>query len=266
MIRIGLAQIDVVWENIEENKKTVENYLKRAVSEKVDWLVFPEMTMTGFSMNTSMAVYYEEQKEYFRKKAQEYHVGIIYGVIAPGQEEKFENHMVFVDENGKECMEYAKIHPFTYGAEGKYYTGGEQVYACRWHDVGLSGFVCYDIRFPQIFQIASMECQVIFVIANWPVARVEQWDALLKARAIENSCYVVGVNRVGKAGRLLYTGHSAVYDYRGNRLTEILEEESLIIADVDETKVPEFREEFPAIKDRRPDLYKKMILQMTPSE
>ena len=262
MIRLGLAQINIVWEDIEANKKTVETYLKRAKEAKVDWIIFPEMTMTGFSMNTSMAIYYEDEKKFFLQKAKEYGIAIIYGLIAKGECDKFENRMVFVDEHGKELMEYAKIHPFSYGAEAKYYTGGSKIYACHWRDSILSGFICYDIRFPQIFQIASQESQVIFVIANWPVERIDQWDALLKARAIENCCYVIGVNRCGRAGRLLYTGHSAVYDYKGHCLNEIKEGEELILAEIDERSVPIYREQFPAVQDRRTDLYKELSLDI----
>ncbi|MBR5046833.1 MAG: carbon-nitrogen family hydrolase [Eubacterium sp.] len=264
MIRIGLGQMDMAWEAIEENKRKVDSFLKEAKEKEVDLIIFPEMTMTGFSMDTSMAVYYEDQNRFFAGKAAEYGISIIYGIIAPGQGEKFENHLVMVDEKGKRVLEYAKIHPFSYGAEGEYYTGGDKVVACRWHDTVLSGFICYDIRFPQIFQTASGECQLIIVIANFPMERICHWDTLLKARAIENSCFVAGVNRTGKAGRQNYNGHSAVYDYLGEPVTGIREEECLIIADIDPAKVQTFREYFPAVIDRRPDLYRKLRLEFYP--
>lgn len=261
MIRIGLGQIDMAWEAIEENKRKVESFLREAKEEQVDLLVFPEMTMTGFSMNTSMAAFYEDQKSFFEQKAREYRISIVYGIIAPGQEERFENHLVIVDENGSQILEYAKIHPFSYGAEAKHYTGGQNVYACRWHGMVLAGFICYDLRFPQIFQVASVESQLIFVIANWPRERVDQWETLLRARAIENSCYVVGVNRTGKAGKLTYNGHSAVCDYHGNILSAIREDEGLIVAEIDPGTVLPFRELFPALRDRRPELYRELTLQ-----
>lgn len=262
MIRFGLAQMNIAWEDVEKNKEKVEYFLKKAREEKVDWIVFPEMTMTGFSMNTSMAVYYEEINTFFEEKAKEYKMGIVYGIIARGEGEKFENHLILVDETGKRIMEYAKIHPFTYGAEGKYYTGGEKVYACHWRDAVFSGFICYDLRFPPIFQVASEKAQVIFVIANWPMERTDQWDALLRARAIENACYVVGVNRTGRAGSLQYNGHSAVYDYVGRCISEIKKEETLILAEVEEEKVEEYRNSFPCVQDRRPDLYRKLTLEI----
>lgn len=261
MIRIGLGQIDMAWEAVEENKIKVETFLRKAKEQKVDLIVFPEMTMTGFSMNTSMAAFYEDQNLFFEQKAREYGISIVYGIIASGQGEKFENHLIIRDENGRRILEYAKIHPFSYGAEAKYYTGGNRVYACRWHDTVMSGFVCYDLRFPQIFQVASAECQLIFVIANWPRERIDQWNALLCARAIENSCYVVGVNRTGRAGKLTYNGHSAVYDYHGELLSLLSEDEDLIVTEIDPETVPVFREYFPAVKDRRPDLYRELSLQ-----
>ena len=261
MIRIGLGQIDMAWEAIEENKRKVDTFLGEAKRQKVDIIVFPEMTMTGFSMNTSMAAFYEEQNHFFEEKAKEYRITIIYGVIAPGREGKFENHLIMVDENGRRILEYAKIHPFSYGAEAKHYTGGDKVYACSWHNTVLAGFICYDLRFPQVFQVASTRSSLIFVIANWPDERIDQWDALLRARAIENSCFVVGVNRTGRAGRLNYNGHSAVYNFHGQMLSEVREDEGLIIAEIDPDVVPVFREYFPAVKDRRPDLYRQLTLQ-----
>lgn len=262
MIRLGLAQLDIVWEDIEANKKKVEEFLREAKEKKVDWIVFPEMTMTGFSMNTSMSAYYDEINLFFQEKAKEYGVAIVYGIIAEGKEGKFENHLIMVDETGKQRMEYAKIHPFSYGAESKFYVGGNEVHACRWRDTVLSGFICYDLRFPNIFQAVSVDSKVIFVIANWPIERIDQWNALLLARAVENSCYVVGVNRTGKAGRLTYNGHSAIYDFNGDCLSEISEEEKLIVAEIDETIVDSFREVFPAVKDRRPDVYRDLKVQI----
>ena len=261
LIRLGLAQMDMAWEAIEENKAKVEHFLAKAGEKGTDLVVFPEMTMTGFSMNTALSEYYEDQKDFFSRKAAEYGISIIYGVIAPGKEKRFENHLVMVDEKGNCLMEYAKIHPFTYGAEGKYYSGGDKVYVSHWHDTCLSGFVCYDLRFPQIFQAVSGEAEMIVVIANWPKERIDHWDTLLRARAIENSCYVVGVNRAGTAGRLDYSGHSAVYDYLGKRITPPVEEEDLILAEIATETVGPFRDSFPLLKDRRPDLYRNLIIE-----
>ncbi len=262
MIRVGLAQMDIVWENIEENKKKVESLLKDAVSAGADLVIFPEMTLTGFSMNTSLADYYKEQKHFFSKMAGDYRISIICGLIAPGKKDKFENHLLMVDEEGREIMEYAKIHPFSFGREGRYYTGGDKVYVCSWHDTALSGFICYDLRFPQIFQAVSGQTQLIVVIANWPMERISHWDTLLKARAIENSCYVIGVNRTGKAGKLIHNGHSAVYDFFGERVSPLSEEEGLVLADLEPDKVSPFRESFPLLKDRRMDLYKQLVAEI----
>lgn len=262
MHRFGLVQMDIVWEDIEANKKKVETFLKEAKEKEVECLVFPEMTMTGFSMNTSMAVYYDEINSFFEDKAVEYGMTIVYGIIAQGAGDKFENRLIIVDENGKRLMEYAKIHPFSYGAESKYYTGGEEIYACHWKDTILSGFICYDLRFPTIFQMVSKESRIIFVIANWPDTRVDQWDALLLARAVENACYVIGVNRTGRAGKLNYNGHAGAYNFNGERLTEIIEEEGLLTVDLDVSLIDEFRAGFPVIQDRRSELYKKMELKI----
>ncbi len=257
-MRLGLAQMDIVWENIEENKKKVIEYMDNAKERQVELIVFPEMTMTGFSMNTSMARYYDEILSFFCQTAKRYAMGIVFGVIAKGEEDRFENRLIMVDDQGKKLMEYTKIHPFSFGAESKYYCGGDELVSCRWKNIDFSGFICYDLRFPYIFQLASEESQVIFVIANWPKERIDHWDALLRARAIEDCCFVVGVNRSGRAGSLQYTGHSAVYDYCGKRLNEIYEDDALRVVDIDTDKVAKYREYFPAVRDRRPEVYDKL--------
>ncbi len=257
-----MAQMDIVWENIEENKKKVIEYMEKAMAQQVDLIVFPEMTMTGFSMNTEMAKYYHEIVKFFRKTAEKYEISMVFGVIAKGEEERFENRLIMVDEKGNKLMEYTKIHPFSFGAESKYYTGGDELAACRWKDTDFSGFICYDLRFPSIFQVASEKCQVIFVIANWPEERINHWDILLQARAIEGCCYVVGVNRSGRAGSLNYKSHSAAYDYLGRRLNDICENDDLVIAEIDSSKVAKYREFFPAVKDRRPEIYEKLSLHL----
>ena len=157
-------------------------------------------------------------------------------------------------------MDYRKIHPFTYGQEGEYFQGGKQIITMEWEKTTLGAFICYDLRFPEIFQISSEDSAIIVVIANWPETRIRQWDCLLQARAIENQCFIAGVNRTGKGGGLSYNGHSALYGPTGERMTVLCEEESLLIGDVDVEEVRKLREAFPVKKDRKEALYSKNSL------
>lgn len=278
--RIGLAQTDILWENVEENKKRAEEFFQKAKENHVELLLFPEMSLTGFSMNVEKTTKdWEEQVEFFRERSLYYEMTVVFGCAVPvndrqelfsvhgaGKEREeetekknYENHL-FVIENGRIRMDYRKIHPFTYGQEGEYFQGGKQIITMEWEKTTLGAFICYDLRFPEIFQISSEDSAIIVVIANWPETRIRQWDCLLQARAIENQCFIAGVNRTGKGGGLSYNGHSALYGPTGERMTVLCEEESLLIGDVDVEEVRKLREDFPVKKDRKEALYSKNSL------
>ena len=326
--RIGLAQTDILWENVEENKKRAEEFFQKAKENHVELLLFPEMSLTGFSMNVEKITKdWEEQVEFFRERSLYYEMTVVFGCAVPvndrqwinedrqwinedrkwvnedrqwinedrkwvnedrqwinedqketgdqqelfsvhgaGKEREeetekknYENHL-FVIENGRIRMDYRKIHPFTYGQEGEYFQGGKQIITMEWEKTTLGAFICYDLRFPEIFQISSEDSAIIVVIANWPETRIRQWDCLLQARAIENQCFIAGVNRTGKGGGLSYNGHSALYGPTGERMTVLCEEESLLIGDVDVEEVRKLREAFPVKKDRKEALYSKNSL------
>ena len=312
--RIGLAQTDILWENVEENKKRAEEFFQKAKENHVELLLFPEMSLTGFSMNVEKTTKdWEEQVEFFRERSLYYEMTVVFGCAVPvndrqwinedrqwinedrkwvnedrqwinedqketgdqqelfsvhgaGKEREeetekknYENHL-FVIENGRIRMDYRKIHPFTYGQEGEYFQGGKQIITMEWEKTTLGAFICYDLRFPEIFQISSEDSAIIVVIANWPETRIRQWDCLLQARAIENQCFIAGVNRTGKGGGLSYNGHSALYGPTGERMTVLCEEESLLIGDVDVEEVRKLREAFPVKKDRKEALYSKNSL------
>lgn len=298
--RIGLAQTDILWENVEENKKRAEEFFQKAKENHVELLLFPEMSLTGFSMNVEKTTKdWEEQVKFFRERSLYYEMTVVFGCAVrvndrqwinedrqwinedqketgdqqelfsghgAGKEREeetekknYENHL-FVIENGRIRMDYRKIHPFTYGQEGEYFQGGKQIITMEWEKTTLGAFICYDLRFPEIFQISSEDSAIIVVIANWPETRIRQWDCLLQARAIENQCFIAGVNRTGKGGGLSYNGHSALYGPTGERMTVLCEEESLLIGDVDVEEVRKLREAFPVKKDRKEALYSKNSL------
>lgn len=271
-MRIGLAQMDIIWENVQKNMDKAEQFIKKAKENQVELLAFPEMSLTGFSMNVGMTTAdWERQVQFFKEMSLRYDIGILFGYPAPVMQDvqtKFMNKLwchnqMALAVHGKIKMQYTKIHPFTYGQEGKYFQGGKQIVCTKWGEIVIGGFICYDLRFPEIFQISSAESVIIFVIANWPVQRIADWDCLLKARAIENQSFIVGVNRVGEGGGILYNGHSALYGPRGERLTRMSEEESLLIGDIDPEQVYKYRESFPVKNDRRENLYQKESLRNT---
>ena len=266
-MKIGLVQMDIHWENIGQNMERSEKFFVRGKNKKVDILVFPEMTLTGFSMNADiLGSSWQRQVDFFRSMSRKYGITAVFGYIMPVPDRDLALHphwnryynMLGIAVDGELQLQYAKIHPFTFGLEAGTYQGGENIQTMDWKGTGLGAFVCYDLRFPEIFQISSDESEVIFVISNWPGKRVEQMDRLLAARAIENQVYIVGVNRVGEGDGLIYNGHSAVYGPTGERLTALSEEEALITAEIDLESLRRLRDSFPLKADRREVLYMKL--------
>lgn len=261
MLKVGVTQLDIAWTEKEENKRRCEKLIKEAHDHGVQLLIFPEMTLTGFTMEPERwAENYAggripDTVSFFMKKSVEYRMRIAFGFI---EETKrgYENKLILVD-GGNLVMEYSKIHPFSYSGENKYYAAGEQLCHTDIEGVGIGGYICYDLRFPEIFSAARDENEAVIVIANWPEERVSQWETLLRARAVENQCYVMGVNRTGYGDGRNYVPSSYVFDCYGDDISKEISPE-LKIADIDPELVREYRKSFPQNRDRRTDLYAKM--------
>ncbi|MFL0245860.1 carbon-nitrogen family hydrolase [Candidatus Clostridium stratigraminis] len=257
-MKIALAQMSVEFENKEKNKEKCRSFIKEAKDKACDLIIFPEMTLTGFSMNTKeIAEDNNDTIDWFKNKAINYGLYIGFGHVVR-MNEKCENRFTIVSPDNKEILSYAKIHPFSYSLEDKYYKGGNSILLTRISGFMISPFICYDLRFPEIFQIASKECHLITVAANWPKSRRDNWITLLKARAIENQCYVAGVNVVGMINGYEYSGDSLIIDPIGRVIAKVEEKEELLIGEIDIDTVLRFRDHFPIKKDRREELYKNI--------
>lgn len=260
-MRIGLGQLDMGFEDKTYGKKLCEEMIHSAAKEQVDFLVFPEMTLTGFTAKTKEfgELFLESETiEFFKKKAIRYHITICFGLPII-KDEQAENHCVILSETGEIVADYAKIHPFSLGTEAKFYKGGNAIVSCSIKDFTVSPFICYDLRFPEIFQVASSKSTLLVVIANWPVSRREDWSVLLKARAIENQAFVIGVNRTGNGGSLEYFGDSMVISPRGKMLAQSKEGTNLTIMDIFPEEALTCRRKFPLKTDRKPHLYAKLL-------
>lgn len=260
MMRIALTQMDIVWEDREENKKQCRRMTKEAAAAGAEIIVFPEMTLTGFTMTPELFAEDADCNKtdlFFQDLSNEYHIAIVYGCIEKRQD-CFYNMLIMV--NGcRHTLKYAKIHPFSMGGENEHYGCGEEIVFRSFHDTQIGGFICYDLRFPEIFQISSKSNELIFVIANWPEVRLDHWMTLLKARAIENQCFMVGVNRKGIDQQLHYAPSSVVFDPYGNCITETGSDKEILYADLDIGIVTKYREEFPLKQDRREEFYKRYL-------
>ncbi|MCM1157984.1 MAG: carbon-nitrogen family hydrolase [Bacteroidales bacterium] len=255
-MKVGLTQMDIVWEDKEKNMARARKLMEQAAGQGVELLVFPEMTLTGFTMNTKLAgeeMLFSPTLRFFKETSRQYHMAMAFGFVEDFGEEYY-NKLMIVSE-GRILYDYDKIHPFNYSEEGKHYIGGHEVKTAMLKDVSVSGFVCYDLRFPEIFQAVSAQSDMILVIANWPKERVLHWETLLRARAIENQCYLIGVNRIGKGNGLEYAESSMAFDPMGERLTKAHSKAELMIVDIHPEKVAEARRRFPFKEDRQVELY-----------
>lgn len=255
MMKVAICQMEIIWESKEDNLLQVEKYVRLAALQGGDVILFPEMTLTGFSMNID---YTGESDDYTIKKirnlSEKYSIAIGIGWVRKSGE-KGENHYTIIDQNDI-VSDYIKIHPFSYAGEDKFFKCGEEIVKFELGNLKCSNFICYDLRFPEVFQIASSEAEVIIVPANWPENRKEHWKSLLKARAIENQVYIIGVNCVGEIGGLKYSGDSCVINPAGENIVQMSGQEGLILCDIKDD-VKSYRERFPIKKDRKNNLYEK---------
>lgn len=262
-MKIALTQMDILWEDKKGNLEKAKRLTEQAEYAGAQILLFPEMSFTGFTMHTEQMgeeiIGYQDgyeitgTVEHMLKLSRLYQPALVFGYIRHGKDGGYYNSLMAVKQ-GRILTQYDKIHPFTYSTEGEYYTGGNHLAKCTIEGMSFGFFICYDLRFPEVFQALSKDCEVIAVIANWPRERVEHWRVLLQARAVENQCYLLGINRKGEGNGLAYVPSSTAFDPYGRRLTPETEEE-LLYAEVDRNAVSEYREAFPVKKDRRKSLY-----------
>ncbi|WP_298841560.1 nitrilase-related carbon-nitrogen hydrolase [Clostridium sp.] len=256
-MKLALAQLDIAFEDKSINKETTKQFIAQAFSENVDIIFFPEMTLTGFSMNTSYIGEDENETiKFFKEMSTKYDISIGFGYVEGTSHSK--NKYIVVAPKEIELVNYAKIHPFSYGDESKFYESGNAIKHFTAFNFNITPFICYDLRFPEIFQLASKTATLITVAANWPKERREHWITLLKARAIENQCFIAGINRVGESNRLTYSGDSMIVDPLGNVVASLYGEEGLVIAEINQDDVIAVREKFKFKDDRKEMLYYNM--------
>lgn len=248
-MKIALIQSDLYWENPSENKKQFELKINQ-IEAGVNLIVLPEMFSTGFTMNAA-AVAEEMQGETIQwmqsvaKKRKCALTGSV--IIAEGG--KFYNRMVFVFPSG-ELKWYDKRHLFSLAGENEFYTAGSEKVIIDYLGWKICLQICYDLRFP-VFVRNVENYDLLLYVANWPKVRTNAWDALLKARAIENLSFVVGVNRIGQdINNYEHIGHSQVIDFLGNYVLEPQETEAVFVVELDKQKMLETRKKLDFLSDK----------------
>ena len=249
-LKVTLVQTQLHWEDPEANRAHFTTLIQ-GISTPTDLIVLPEMFTTGFSMNA--APFAELQTgptvRWMRNLASQKQVAIT-GSLMIKQDNKFYNRLIFVHPNGQ-LETYNKRHTFTLAGEQKVFSAGDSHTIITYKGFKICPLICYDLRFP-VWARNTMDYDLLLYVANWPKIRTNAWDALLKARAIENMAYCIGVNRIGTDGLgFEYTGHSAAYSPLGELLsTSNLESEFKSTVELDKESMLKTREKLGFLNDQ----------------
>jgi omega-amidase len=247
-MKVTLIQSPLIWESPKQNRNYFEEKIN-SISENTDLIVLPEMFTTGFTMcPENVAETMQGETITWLKVLAKAKKSAITGSVVIKENNNFYNRMLFVFPSG-EIQFYDKKHLFTLAGEDKVYTNGTLKKIIDYLDWKICLQVCYDLRFP-VFSRNSEDYDLLIYVASWPKIRINAWDALLKARAIENMSYAIGVNRIGEDDNgYQYTGHSQVVDYLGEYLVEPNESEAVFSVELDKQKMMETRLKLDFLSD-----------------
>ena len=249
---IFCVQFDIAWEDKTANYRKVESLLAAASPTPGSLVVLPEMFATGFSMNLPVTRQgaAREDEAFLAGLARKYGAYVTGSAVNPGSGSKGRNEATVFNPQGELIARYAKIHPSCLGGEAEGHERGTEIVTFSWGKFTVAPFVCYDLRFPEVFRAAARRGANLFVVmALWPVKRQRHWLTLLQARAIENQAYFIGVNRIGREPDLLYAGRSIVVDPHGFIVADAGEREQVLTATAELEVVESWRRDFPALRD-----------------
>ncbi|MAC41652.1 MAG: hypothetical protein CMJ05_07670 [Pelagibacterales bacterium] len=256
-MKIATISFNSIWENKLGNLVKVEKIIN-SLKNKAQYVIFPEMTFSGFSMsNLDLAenIYDSKLIIKMQKLAKNNQINILFGLMTKKENKKY-NSCICINSNGNiECI-YDKIHLFSYSKEDELITPGILPKSIQWKGGwGLS--ICYDLRFPELYQQLSKSNLVLVNIANWPKTRITHWKTLLKARSIENQSFMIGVNRTGSDGNgLEYVESSFVFSPLGEEIIPLEISDQTKIFDLDLNIAVNSREIFPFKNDQKKNIYK----------
>lgn len=247
-LKVTLIQSDIYWREIEANLATYEEKIWE-ITETVDVIVLPEMFQTGFTMDhagVSEPMNLTTFKWMKQMAAQQQ--AVVTGSYIVKEAGEVYNRLIWMQPDGT-WQKYDKRHLFRMADEHNYFGMGQERLVVEWKGWKICPMICYDLRFPVWARNRNLEYDLIIYVANWPAARVNAWDTLLKARAIENVAYSIGLNRIGEDGKgIEYNGHSGAYSPKGEALA-FSESEELMSLTLSGEDLLKFREKFPAHLD-----------------
>jgi omega-amidase len=259
-MKIAVCQMNIIQGEKKENRTTVERMIKEAASNGAQLVALPEMWTSGYDFSRL-----DEHKEplegptyqFLSKLASEHKVWIIGGSFPVDFPDGVRNTSLTFDPAGNQRNIYSKVHLIGLMAEDQYLVSGTEcgLFDIEGHLAAVE--ICYDIRFPELARTYALDgAKILFVPAEWPIQREDHWVTLLRARAIENQFYVVGVNMAGRNKNDVFNGRSMIIDPWGKVIAEAGSEPTILYSDVDLNVVDSVREKMPVLKDRRPSVYK----------
>jgi len=249
ILHIATVQYDIEWHNINANLSKINTLLIR-LNSQVDLILLPEMFATGFTMQPELFCEedYQSVQDWMHSVSKKYNAAVL-GSFPARVKNKFYNRLYFIPPEGP-LQFYDKRHLFTMGDEPQHYVAGEKMRIIEYNGWKLYPLICYDLRFPVWSRNVKYKYDLLIFSANWPSVRNDAWETLLKARAIENQCYVAGINRIGKDGRnIQYIGNTQIVSPAGEVIHKIENKEGILCGDLDLQLLGKFRNSFPVLND-----------------
>lgn len=248
-MKVALVQADLVWENIDSNLQHFKEKIS-LIPADTNLVILPEMFSTGFTMNPESVAETPDGKavKWMRETAIK-HKFALTGSLAIKENKNYYNRLFFVFPDGK-FKTYDKKHLFSLSGEHKKYTSGKEKLIIEYKNWRICFLICYDLRFPT-FSRNTEDYDLLVYVANWPERRIDAWDILLKARAVENMVYTIGVNRTGTdENQNDYSGHSQVVDYLGEYILKPQTAENIFYTELEKEPQNKIREKLGFLNDR----------------
>ena len=254
------VQLDIAWEDKDQNFDRVQALLETSEIAAGSLIVLPEMFATGFSMNVAGIA--EPQNgpihKFMAELAREHQSHVVGGVVTEGKNGLGRNEAVVFDATGTEIARYCKLHPFSFGNETDHYEAGNKIATFNWTECVVAPFICYDLRFPELYRILAVRGAQAFALPaafTVPTGKAH-WDILVRARAIENQAFVIAAGQVGlHPGDYESFGHSMIVDPWGRVLAQVESGDGVALADIDLAQEQRIRAELPSLANRKPRSY-----------
>ncbi|MBN2166788.1 MAG: amidohydrolase [Marinilabiliaceae bacterium] len=247
-MKVGCLQYDIIWHNIDANLNKIELLTEDRLHD-IDLLILPEMFQSGFTMNPSVVAETMNGKTVLWMKhfAEKNNLAVT-GSIVVQENDMYYNRLIFIKPDGS-IVYYNKRHLFRMGHEDDFYTQGDVNIIIDYLGFRIKPLICYDLRFP-VWSRNQNNYDLLIYVANWPASRQKAWDLLLSARAVENQCYTIGVNRIGRDKNGFYAGGSKVLNYNGESIVCLQSpSETLINCNIEIHELINYRLNFPAYLD-----------------